>query len=383
MEHPINELIQKYHHKANSQGRNRIKHTHSAEVIRAVLSAPHHSPKQLVTQLEKDMGISELPFRVNHWLEDNQLHGRDRFDGQEKRLEWANRVNQAAQDLHDFVLKGAEEYDPKALYEKVKHVEKERPRVEHKAILFVLSMKIPDTVIYKSLLEKTARLANFNQAKGLLQEIVELIAIEKRLVKKKSAHERVIGGIAGTRSLIQSLTHDSESTGDESNVRPLSEQERIVHENDDLRAAAEIAQHQLEALQEEIEHIRDEAKQETVITFFQEMNSGQHSNLLDQFLKAESLVRELKQQGTEIPQEIALIPSLIRMFTRFVKTQGIRPKAVVGDQKEITLSESDEYEYTGSSWEDPDERKTVEIQSAGWIYGNTLISKPKVKEVTS
>ena len=383
MEHPINELIQKYHHKANSQGRNRIKHTHSAEVIRAVLSAPHHSPKQLVTQLEKDMGISELPFRVNHWLEDNQLHGRDRFDGQEKRLEWANRVNQAAQDLHDFVLKGAEEYDPKALYEKVKHVEKERPRVEHKAILFVLSMKIPDTVIYKSLLEKTARLANFNQAKGLLQEIVELIAIEKRLVKKKSAHERVIGGIAGTRSLIQSLTHDSESTGDESNVRPLSEQERIVHENDDLRAAAEIAQHQLEALQEEIEHIRDEAKQETVITFFQEMNSGQHSNLLDQFLKAESLVRELKQQGTEIPQEIALIPSLIRMFTRFVKTQGIRPKAVVGNQKEITLSESDEYEYTGSSWEDPDERKMVEIQSAGWIYGNTLISKPKVKEVTS
>ena len=383
MEHPINELIQKYHHKANSQGRNRIKHTHSAEVIRAVLSAPHHSPKQLVTQLEKDMGISELPFRVNHWLEDNQLHGRDRFDGQEKRLEWANRVNQAAQDLHDFVLKGAEEYDPKALYEKVKHVEKERPRVEHKAILFVLSMKIPDTVIYKSLLEKTARLANFNQAKGLLQEIVEFIAIEKRLVKKKSAHERVIGDIAGTRSLIQSLTHDSESTGDESNVRPLSEQERIVHENDDLRAAAEIAQHQLEALQEEIEHIRDEAKQETVITFFQEMNSGQHSNLLDQFLKAESLVRRLKQQGTEIPQKIELIPSLIRMFTRFVKMQGIRSKAVVGDQKVITLSESDEYEYTGSSWEDPDERKTVEIQSAGWIYGNTLISKPKVKEVTS
>ena len=113
------------------------------------------------------------------------------------------------------------------------------------------------------------------------------------------------------------------------------------------------------------------------------MNSGQHSNLLDQFLKAELLVRGLKRQGTEIPQEIELIPSLIRMFTRFVKMQGIRPKAVVGDQKEITLSESDEYEYTGSSWEDPGERKTVEIQSAGWIYGNTLISKPKVKEVTS
>ena len=383
MEYQINQLIQKYHHKANSQGKNRIKYTNSAEVIRAVLSVPHHSPKQLVTQVKKNMGVSELPFRINRWLEDNQLHGRDRFEGEEKRLEWAKRVTQAAQDLRDFVLKSTEEYDHKSLYEKVKHVEKERPRVEHKAILFVFSTEIPVTFIYKSLLQKTAQLANFNQAKGLLQEIVELIAIEKGLVKKKSAHERAIGGIAGTRSLIQSLTRESESIGDDGNAKTLSEQERIVHENDDLRAAAEIAQHQLEALQEELENIRDEAKQETVITFFQEMNSGKHSNLLDQFLKAELLVRQLKQHGTEIPQEIELIPILIRMFTRFVKMQGIRPKAVVGDQKVITLSESDEYEYIGSDWKDPDERKTVEIQSAGWLYADTLISKPKVKEITS
>ena len=383
MENQINQLIRKYHHKANSQGRDRIKYKNSTEMIRAVLNAPHYSAKQLVTQVERNMGVSELPFRVNHWLEDNRLHGRNRFDGQEKRLEWAKRVNQIAQDFHHFVLKNTEECDHKELYERIKHVEKERPQVEHKAILFVFSNEIPDTVIYKSLLEKTAQLANFNQAKGLLQEIAELIAIEKGLVKKKSAHERAIGGIAGTRSLIQSLTRENESSGDDGIAKPFSEQERIVHENDDLRAAAEIAQHQLEALQEEIEHIRDEAKQETVITFFQEMNSGQHSNLLDQFLKAELLVRQLKQQGTEIPQEIELIPSLIRMFTRYVKMQGIRPKAVVGEQKVITLSESDEYEYTGSSWEDPEERKTVEIQSAGWIYADTIISKPKAKEVAS
>ena len=382
MEHQISQLIQKYHHKANSQGQARIKYTNSAEMIRAVLNAPGDSTTQLVTQVQKNMGVSELPFRVNRWLEDNQLHGRNRFEGQEKRIEWAKRVTQTAQDLQDFVLKNTDAYDCRALYEKVKSVEDGRPRLAHKAILYVFSTEIPDAVIYKPLLEKTARLANFNQAKALLQEIVELIAIEKGFVRKKSAHERVIGGIAGTRSLIQSLTRESESI-DDANIKSFSEQEQIAHENDDLRAAAEIAQHQLEALQEEIEHIRDEAKQEAVITFFQEMNSGQHSNLLDQFLKAELLVRQLRQQEAKIPQEIELIPGLIRMFTRFVKMQGIRPKADVGEQKVITLSESDEYEYEGSSWEDPDERKTVEIQSAGWIYGNTLISKPKVKEVTS
>ena len=240
------------------------------------------------------MGVSELPFRVSLWLEDHRLHGRNRFDGQEKRLEWAEIVTQTAQDLRNFVLKSPEECDHKALYEKVKHIEKERPRVEHKAILFVFSTEIPDTVINKSLLEQTARLANFNQAKGLLQEIVELNAIEKGLIKKKSAHERVIGGIAGTRSLIQSLTRETEAIDDYRTTKPISEQQRIVQENDDLRGAAEIAQHQLEALQEEIEYIRDEAKQETVITFFQEMNSGQHSNLLDQFLKADLLVKQFK-----------------------------------------------------------------------------------------
>ena len=383
MGHQINQLIQKYHHKANSQGEARTKHANNTEIIRAVLSAPDHSTTELVAEVEKNMGVSELPFRVNRWLEDHQLHGRNRFDGQEKRLEWAEIVTQTAQDLRNFVLKSPEECDYKALYEKVKHIEKDRPRVVHKAILFVFSTEVPDTVINKSLLEKTARLANFNQAKGLLQEILELSAIEKGLIKKKSAHERVIGGIAGTRSLIQSLTRETEAIGDDSTAKPVSEQQRIVQENDDLRAAAEIAQHQLEALQEEIEHIRDEAKQEIVITFFQEMNSGQYSNLLDQFLKAEVLVRQLKEQGAKIPQEIELIPSLIRMFTRFVKMQGIRPKAVVGEQRVITLNESDEYEYTGSNWEDPAERKTVEIQSAGWMYADTLISKPKVKEVTS
>lgn len=383
MEHKINELIQKYHHKANSQGDARTKYANSTEVIRAVLSAPDHSTTQLVAQVEKNMGVSQLPFRVNHWLEDNRLHGRDRFDGQEKRREWAKHVKQTAQDLYHFVLENTEEDDNDELYEKLKNVEKERPRVEHKAVIFAFSTRVPDTVINKPLLEKTARLANFNQAQGLLQEIVELKAIEKGLIEKKSAHERVIGGIAGTRSLIQSLTRETEASRDDSTIKFVPEQQRIVQENDDLRAAAEIAQHQLEALQEQIEHIRDEAKQETVITFFQEMNSGQHSNLLDQFLKADSLVRELKQKGTEIPQEIELIPTVIRMFTRFVKMQGIRPKAVVGDQKVITLTESDEYEYTGSSWKDSDERKTVKIKSAGWIYADTLISKPKAEEVTS
>ncbi len=379
----INQLIEKYRHKARSQSKDQAKYNpvYDYELARAVLDTPEYQPRQLVVKLEEQMGVNKLPFHVARQL------GRNQLNRPEKRLRWAELVTQAGQELCDFAIGSTETYDYKALHENLRRVvfvKKRVPLLEPKAILFVFYTELPDTVSYKSALQEATKLANFAQSKGLLQDLVDLLAIERGLERKKSVSERLIGDIAGTQALInQSLSRETGSTDRAGNAMSASEYERITHENDDLRAAAEIAQHQLEALQEEIEHIRDEAKQETVITFFQEMNSGQHSNLLDQFLKAESLVKQLRQQGSEIPQEIALIPSLIRMFTRFVKTQGIRPKAIVGEQKVITLSESDEYEYTGSSWEDPDERKMVEIQSAGWIYGNTLISKPKVKEVTS
>ena len=380
MEAQVDQLIEKYRHKAKSQSKDQSKYNpvHDYELARAVLDTPDYQPKQLVAKLEKQMDVNKLPFHVARQLRRNQL------DRPEKRRRWAGLVTQAGQELCDFAIGSTETYDYKVLYENLRRVvfvKKRVPLLEPKAILFVFYTELPDTVSYKSALQETTKLANFAQSKGLLRDLVDLLAIERGLERKKSVSERLIGDIVGTQALIhQSLSRETGSTDRAGNAMSTSEYERIIHENDDLRAAAEIAQHQLEALQEEIEHIRDEAKQETVITFFQEMNSGQHSNLLDQFLKAESLVRE---QGTEIPREIELIPSSILMFTRFVKRQGLRPKARVGEQKVITLSESDEYEYTGSSWEDPDERKTVEIQSAGWIYGNTLISKPKVKEVTS
>ena len=383
MEIQVNQLIEKYRHKAKSQSKDRGKYNpvYDYELARAVLDTPEYQPKQLVAKLEKQMGVNKLPFHVARQLRLNQL------DRPERRRRWAELVTQAGQELCDFAIGNTEIHDYKVLYENLRRVvfvKKRVPLLEPKAILFVFYTELPDTVSYKSALQETTKLANFAQSKSLLRDLVDVLAIERGLERKKSVSERLIGDIAGTQALInQSLSREIGSTDRAGNTMSGSEYERVIHENDDLRAAAEIAQHQLEALQEEIEHIRDEAKQETVVTFFQEMNSGQHSNLLDQLLKAELLVRGLKKQGTEIPQEIALIPSLIRMFTRFVKIQGLRPKAVVGDQKEITLSESDEYEYTGSSWEDPDERKTVEIQSAGWIYDNTLISKPKVKEVTS
>ena len=381
MELEINELINKYRHKAKSQAKDLVKdQIHNYELVRVVLDAPGRQPNEFVAQLQKAMNVSNVPFRVTRHLD------RNRIDRPQKRIVWAQHVAEAAQDLWEFSLDTTISADYNSLYESLTDIVAEQEhthtKIEPKAILYLFSLELSETVMYKQALEETVRLANFAQTKALLKELVELIATERGVVEKKSVHERVIGGITGTQALIiQSLTRDSEPVVDDSEVTDSAEQERLSHENDDLRAAAEIAQHQLEALQEELEHIRHEAKQEAVITFFQEMNSAKNSHLLDQFQTAEALLKKLRQQGIEIPKEAELIPALITMFSRFLKTQGIRPKTLIGQTKEITLQESDEYEYVGSDFESNAERKTVQVQTGGWIFGETLISKPKATEI--
>lgn len=411
MELKISELIRKYRHKGRSQEKHLAERQLNAYYLaRAVLHSPESRPNELVTRLKKDMGVSRLPFRVVDELDRYHL-------GPRKRVNWAEQIAEIGECLCQFATGEPEDCDYEALYEQAKDYlasqsaeEYMRPAlrdtrpIEPKAILYAFYSELPSSVSYKGILHDTAKLANFKQSKTLLDELVELIAIERGLRPKKSAHERAIGGIAETRGLLASLTHSEPAP---STAPPLPEDdipfdliedenviagEEALLENEDLRAAAEIAKQQLEAVNEELGQIREEAKREATIAFFQEMNSGKHSSLLDQFLKAEGLVKGLKKSGIEVPQEIELIPIIVRMFNRFLKTQGIRPKAAVGETREISLSESDAYEYIGSDWEDPGEMKTVEVISAGWLYEGALIgdesepiviNKPKVQEVTS
>lgn len=407
MELKISELIRKYRHKGRSQEKHLVKRQLNVyHLARAVLHAPDSRPIELVTQLEKDMGVSRLPFRVVAELDRYRLDRR-------KRVTWAEQIIEVGECLSEFATGDPGDCDHKALYEQAKRylaahpleeylqlgTQDARP-IESKAILYAFYAELPDSVSYKAILHDAAKLANAKHAKTLLNELVELIAVERGLRPKKSARERALRGSVETRGLLESLTQrDTPSPMPEDDIpfdliedENVMAEEEALHENADLRAAVEIAQQQLEAVNEELEQTRVKAKHEATLAFFQEMNSGKHSNLLDQFLKAEDLVKRLKRDGVEIPQEIELIPITVRLFNRFLKTQGIRPKAVVGETKEITLSESDEYEYIGSEWEDAEGTKTVRVISAGWLYDGTLkgdesasivINKPKVQEVTT
>lgn len=422
MELKISELIKKYRHKGRSQEKYLVERQLNAYYLaRAVLHAPESRPNELVSRLKKDMGVSRLPFRVVDELDKYHL-------GPRKRVSWAIQITEIGECLSEFATGAPGDSDYGALYAQAKnylaaypledyaHLAPQDTRpIEPKAMLYAFYTELPDSVGYKGILHDTARLANFKQSKTLLDELVELVAIERGLRPKKSAHERALGD-TDAQELLKALTQRESAPSTESRAASstapgttpsppeddipfeLIEDENMLAaeeallENADLRAAAESAMQQLEAVNEELVRTREEAKHEATVAFFHEMNSGKHSNLLDQFLKAEELAKGLRKSEIEVPQELELIPITIRMFTRFLKTQGVRPQAAVGSQIEITLSESDAYDYIGSDWEDPGETKTVEVISAGWIYEGALlddesepivINKPKVQEVLS
>ena len=418
MELKISELIKKYRHKGRSQEKYLVERQLNAYYLaRAVLHAPESRPNELVSRLKKDMGVSRLPFRVVDELDKYHL-------GPRKRVSWAIQIGEIGECLCEFATGAPGDSDYGALYAQAKnylaaypledyaHLSPQDTRpIEPKAILYAFYIELPDSVGYRGILHDTARLANFKQSKTLLDELVELIAIERGLRPKKSAHERALGD-TDAQGLLKALTQRESAPSTSATTAPsttpsppeddipfdLIEDENMIAaeeallENADLRASAESALQQLEAVNEELVRTREEAKHEATVAFFHEMNSGKHSNLLDQFLKAEELAKGLRKSEIEVPQELELIPITIRMFTRFLKTQGVRPQAAVGSKIEITLSESDAYDYIGSDWEDPGETKTVEVISAGWIYEGALlddesepivINKPKVQEVLS
>lgn len=414
MELKISELIKKYRHKGRSQEKYLVERQLNAYYLaRAVLHSPESRPNELVSRLKKDMGVSRLPFRVVDELDKYHL-------GPRKRVSWAIQIGEIGECLSEFVTGDPGDSDYGALYAQAKnylaaypledyaHLSPQDTRpIEPKAMLYAFYTALPDSVGYRGILHDTARLANFKQSKTLLDELVELVAIERGLRPKKSAHERALGD-TDAQELLKALTQRESAPSTTPSTTPsppeddipfdLIEDENMIAaeeallENADLRASAESALQQLEAVNEELVRTREEAKHEATVAFFHEMNSGKHSNLLDQFLKAEELAKGLRKSEIEVPQELELIPITIRMFTRFLKTQGVRPQAAVGSKIEITLSESDAYDYIGSDWEDPGETKTVEVISAGWIYEGALlddesepivINKPKVQEVLS
>ena len=370
MELQIEKLLEYYESQANDQSPHEIEtQIQYYEVAQAILDDPEQHPKILHDRIRSKLGGHLLPFYTPH-----KIRGRrSGLNTPKRRIAWVDLVRSTGSDLVQFAQENPRN-DYKELHDRIRAVvfaEKRIPQMQPKAILFVFCSALPSDVSYKSALEEVIRVSNFGQSVSLLRDIIDLIAVEKGLIQKRAARDQAIGSIISTLVHLQSV-----SEGD----TPENKND-LIAEIEELRDAVEIAQQGLKSLLTDIEKIDDEARQETFITFFQEMNSVKHSYFLDYFSRVKKQLKEMTQQGVELPHEIELISVLVPIFNQFLNTHGVQPQESVGQQISLTLKESDRYEYIGSDFKNADERKTVEVISSGWMCEGKLIIRPRVREV--
>lgn len=123
-----------------------------------------------------------------------------------------------------------------------------------------------------------------------------------------------------------------------------------------------------------------EAKEEAITEFFVQLNSERYGRLLDNAFLVESKIEILRKEKYRFPVQVMTLPILLRNFTSFIRANGFRPIDVVGRTFEAGADDLFYVVYEGEPFFG-DEKKTVQVINSGWMKGDTVISKPVVKEV--
>ena len=79
--------------------------------------------------------------------------------------------------------------------------------------------------------------------------------------------------------------------------------------------------------------------------------------------------------------DIELLQALVKLFCIRLYKSDVCPIHEVGEILELTLADSEKYDYNGSDFQDAEERKSVKVVAPGWKHGKVEISPPRVVEV--
>lgn len=158
----------------------------------------------------------------------------------------------------------------------------------------------------------------------------------------------------------------------------LKKLEKYIKE---LRNSLEIVTFEKEKLEEERVLEKENLKYEIEKDFFMSLNSSENNYFIDNFKLSQLKLKKLNNENYEIPQELDSIIITLKSFSRFLKQNQIKEIVNIGDIIEIDFHRSFEYTYYGSEFLDENIKKIVKVETSGWKYGETVISKPIVREV--
>ena len=288
-------------------------------------------------------------------------------------VEWASKVKHYAELLAKIELEGKKAVSRQELTSlvRLKDLEGNEARFNLSAIMSVFCDMCSDNFTLKKTLAEYISLIHTRHAKPLYEMLLLTLAPKRSRRSAKSESD----------SQSQKADSDSPDSTDSPETPVSPETAALLEQIDTLKAELEGAYIRLNSSEENYDILQREGKEAAMNDVLALMNSPASGMLIDQFAKCEQTLKTLAEKGVHLPEEYSSLSLCVRIFMRTMRNVfGVTPVLELGKTLKINLDQSLRYIYTGSEFENAEERKKVKVTSPGWIRKGEIFSPPQVME---
>ena len=117
--------------------------------------------------------------------------------------------------------------------------------------------------------------------------------------------------------------------------------------------------------------LEENFNEEQIKEFFVSLNSGKYGNVLDKIPLTEELLKDIRKNNIEIPQELKKILMFIKSIIKFIKDTGIVPIREMGNVFIGTAEDIAEMDYTGNEFREGEVKK-LKVIAPGYKYKDII-----------
>lgn len=282
-------------------------------------------------------------------------------DSFESLTNWAAKVKKEAENLVSIQTKGKSSitYSEFKVLVRLKELKEKKAKPN---LMAVMTLFAQDS-------------SNDFQAKDLILEFLEIIHPNDIIRLYRMLLLTLAPKRAGNEDSSSGSDSETKAQAESKSTSTNTDTAKLLDQIDDLKTELESTYIRLNSSEENLERLQQEGAETALITVLTQMNSRQAGMLLDQFSKSEE-----KLKGLSVPPELSGISMCVRMFMRTMREMfGISQVYNIGDIINITLEQSENYDYSGSDFNNGEVKK-VQVISPGWKRNGEIFSVPHVIE---
>lgn len=353
--HIIDENYEKMEMKFKKDKDKKLFVGNDSEILKLVLS----KPSEYIEEYQKEIDKRYIKFDVNKTLYFL------RMSKYEYRKKIVNEVKEDSELFYKICMDDNANIEDYKKLSSILENSNLKNHAKEKLILIDFSTRCKNEDIYDW--TKTLKYIDNFISRSIFRNILNEIAVERGFKKAKDVGTKV----DDIKDQIDSVLNDETSNN----------KEELKLQNENLRSALILINDELEKYKQDLAKFKEETELNVISDFIKDLNSDKYGRILDNFIKCQKSLKELKRNHYQFPVQVESIPILIRQYIKFIQEYGIEE---IQKKQQIMLSyeEASNGNYIGSPYKDKNEMKKVRVDSPGWVYKDVIISTPIYIEIT-